>query len=49
MKDAKITFRLSEADKASAEATAAARDIPLAQLIREALRKELNKGEKENE
>lgn len=34
MKDAKITFRLAEEDKARIEAVAEKQDIPAAQLIR---------------
>ena len=42
MKDAKITFRLSDEEKQKLEAIAKAKDIPVAQLIREAIRKEIN-------
>ena len=38
MKDSKITFRISEADKKQLETLAATKDVPVAQLIREAIK-----------
>lgn len=38
MKDANITFKLSEAEKERIKALAAAKDIPMSQLIREVLK-----------
>ena len=47
MKDTTITFRLKESEKAALTQQAAARDIPVSQLIREAVKEYLNKGDKE--
>lgn len=44
MKDAKITFRISEEEKIKLEAIAKTKDIPVAQIIRELIRKEINNG-----
>jgi predicted DNA-binding protein len=44
MKDAKITFRLSDEEKQKLEAIAKIKDIPVAQFIREAIRKEIESG-----
>lgn len=41
MKDTNITFKLSTAEKEAVKALAAKKDIPLSQLIREALKKYL--------
>lgn len=38
MKESKITFRLSEADKTKLMRIAADKDIPVSQLIREAIK-----------
>lgn len=38
MKDTNITFKLSEIEKAAIKAEAAKRDIPMSQLIREAIK-----------
>ena len=45
MKDTNITFKLSESEKALIKKVAAKRDIPMSQLIREAI-KEYLKEEK---
>ena len=39
MKNAAIAFRLTEQEKATLEALAAKKDVPVSQLIREAIRK----------
>ena len=39
MKDEKITIRISEEEKEQLKMIAAKRDIPMSQLIREAIRK----------
>lgn len=39
MKDTNITFKLSEAEKEEIRTLAASKDIPMSQLIREALKK----------
>lgn len=44
MKDAKITFRISETEKIKLEAIAKTKDIPVAQIIRELIRKEIQNG-----
>ena len=48
MKDEKITIRISEEEKEQLKMIAAKRDIPMSQLIREAVRKliETNQEEK---
>lgn len=38
MKDTNITFKLSESEKAAIKAEAEKRDIPMSQLIREAIK-----------
>lgn len=48
MKDVSITFRLRESEKEQLVATAAQKDIPVSQLVREAVKEYLLK-EKENE
>lgn len=45
MKDTNITFKLSEAEKERIKALAARKDIPMSQLIREALKKYLESEE----
>jgi predicted DNA binding CopG/RHH family protein len=39
VKDTNITFKLSTAEKDAIKAAAAAKDIPVSQLIREAIKK----------
>lgn len=39
MKDTNITFKLSEADKEAIKALAAKLDVPMSQIIREAVKK----------
>lgn len=39
MKDVSITFRLKESEKAALVAIAAAKDVPVSQLVREAVKK----------
>ena len=46
MKDTNITFKLSEAEKEAIKAAAARRDIPMSQLIREAVKDYIQKEEK---
>ena len=46
MKDSSITFKLSEKEKEKIVLAATKRDVPISQLIREALKKYLE-GEKE--
>ena len=46
MKDTNITFKLSEAEKEAIKAEAARRDIPMSQLIREAVKDYIQKEEK---
>ena len=46
MKDTNITFKLSEADKEQIKALAARKDIPMSQLIREAVKKYLESEDK---
>ncbi len=41
MKDTNITFKLSEAEKERIKALAAKKDIPMSQLIRDAIKKYL--------
>lgn len=48
MKDTQITIRISEAEKEAIKRLAAKRDIPVSQLIREAIRIFI-KGEFKNE
>lgn len=38
MKDEKITIRISESEKEALKALAASKDIPMSQLIREAIK-----------
>ena len=47
MKDSRITFRISEAEKKAIELMAARKDIPLSQYLREMIREEI-KGVKDN-
>lgn len=44
MKDTNITFKLSEAEKEAIKAVAAQKDIPMSQLIREAVKKYIQEG-----
>lgn len=46
-KRATITFRLSEQEKKQLEAVGAVRDMPISQLIREAVREYLNNLEED--
>lgn len=46
MKTATIGLRISEQEKAQLEAVAAMKDIPLSQLIREAVRKYIMEDQK---
>ena len=46
MKDTTITFRLRESEKKQLMAAAAAKDIPVSQMIREAVKEYLSKGER---
>ena len=43
MKDTNITFKLSETEKEAIKAEAARRDIPMSQLIREAVKEYISK------
>lgn len=43
MKDTNITFKLSESEKERIKAAAAQLDIPMSQLIREAIKEYLDK------
>ena len=43
MKDTNITFKLSESEKAAIKAAAAKKDIPMSQLIREAIKEYISK------
>lgn len=43
MKNANITFKLSEAEKEKIKALAANKDIPISQLIREAIKNYIHK------
>ena len=45
MKDTNITFKLSEADKERIKALAAKKDIPMSQLIREAVKEYIQHNE----
>ena len=45
MKNASLTIRLNEMDKARLELLAQQKEIPVAQLVREAIKQYLNKGE----
>ena len=47
MKDEKITIRISEEEKEQLKMIAAKRDIPMSQLIREAVRKLIETNEEE--
>lgn len=47
MKTASITIRISEDEKERFNKIAAKKDVPLSQLIREAMREYLNQEEKE--
>jgi predicted DNA binding CopG/RHH family protein len=44
MKDTTITFRLRESEKEQLVAKAAAKDIPVSQLVREAVKKYLEEN-----
>lgn len=44
MKDTNITFKLSEAEKEAIKAAATQKDIPMSQLIREAVKKYIQEG-----
>ena len=46
MKDTNITFKLSEAEKERIKACAARKDVPMSQIIREAVKKYLESEEK---
>jgi predicted DNA binding CopG/RHH family protein len=46
MKDTNITFKLSEAEKERIKALAARKDIPMSQLIREAVKKYIQEEDK---
>ena len=48
MKNTTITFRLTEAEKQQIEAAAAKKDIPVSQLIREAIREAINQQKEGN-
>lgn len=43
MKDARITIRINELEKEKIAAIAAKKDVPIAQIIREAIREYLEK------
>lgn len=45
MKDTNITFKLSESEKEAIKAAAAEKDIPMSQLIREAVKQYLSQKE----
>ena len=45
MKNVTITFRLRESEKAALEAIAAAKDVPVSQLVREAVKKLLKEND----
>lgn len=47
MKDEKITIRISEEEKEQLKMIAAKRDIPMSQLIREAVRKFIETNQEE--
>ena len=47
MKSSNITFKLTEREKEAIKAEAAKKDIPMSQLIREAIKVYLEKSEKE--
>lgn len=47
MKDEKITIRISEEEKEQLKMIAAKRDIPMSQLIREAIRKLIETNQEE--
>ena len=47
MKDANITFKLSETEKEKIKAIASSKDIPMSQLIREVLKDYIYKMEVE--
>lgn len=47
MKDEKITIRISEEEKEQLKIIAAKRDIPMSQLIREAVRKLIETNQEE--
>lgn len=47
MKDVTITFRLRESEKKKLIAAAAEKDVPVSQLVREAVREYLRKEDKE--
>lgn len=47
MKDEKITIRISEEEKEQLKMIAAKRDIPMSQLIREAVRKLIETNQEE--
>lgn len=47
MKDANITFKLSEAEKEKIKAISQAKDIPMSQLIREVLKDYIYKMEEQ--
>lgn len=47
MKDEKITIRISEEEKEQLKMIAAKRDIPMSQLIREAVRKLVETNQEE--
>lgn len=44
MKDVSITFRLKESEKTELMAIAAAKDVPVSQLIRESIKKYLKEN-----
>lgn len=46
MKDTNITFKLSEREKEAIKVAASERDIPMSQLIREAIKEYLSKEER---
>ena len=46
MKDTNITFKLSEAEKDMIKKVSAERDIPMSQLIREAIKEYIQKDKK---
>ena len=46
MKDANITFKLSEAEKEAIKTLAAIKDVPMSQLIREAVKDYIQKESK---
>ncbi len=46
MKDANITFKLSESEKEKIKALAAKKDVPMSQIIRDAIKKYIQEEQK---